>query len=86
MLYGWVKLTSFVFPGSNFRTGLTKAVVEQFTYGPAATASFFFFMSLLEHKTIEESKEEVCRKFIPTMKVIRPIVLQGCQDLMLFCN
>lgn len=69
-LYAWVKLTSFVFPVSNFRTGIAKAVLEQFSYGPAATASFFFFMSLLDNKTIDESKEEVRQKFLPTMKVM----------------
>lgn len=68
-LYGWVRLTSIVFPGSSFRAGITKAIVEQVSYGPVATASFFFFMSLLEKKTIEESGEEVKQKFLPTMKV-----------------
>lgn len=46
-----------------------KTLVEQVSYGPAATASFFFIMSLMENKTIEESKQEVLNKFWPTYKV-----------------
>lgn len=68
-LYGWVRLTTLIWPVSNVRTGITKALVEQVTYGPAATASFFFIMSLLEHKTIEQSKQELYEKFLPTIKV-----------------
>lgn len=58
-----------MWPVSNFRTAITKALVEQVTYGPAATASFFFIMSLLEYKTVEESKQELYDKFFPTIKV-----------------
>lgn len=68
-LYGWVRITTVIWPVSNFRTAITKAVVEQCTYGPMATACFFFFMSLLESKTIEESKTEVVEKLLPTVKV-----------------
>lgn len=46
-----------------------RTILEQLSYGPAATASFFFLMSLLEKKTVEESKQEVKEKFWPTYKV-----------------
>lgn len=68
-LYGWVKLTSHIWPVTNLRTALTKTLVEQVSYGPAATASFFFIISLLDHKTVEESKQEVLNKFWPTYKM-----------------
>lgn len=68
-LYGWVKLTTKMFPVQNFRTSLMKTVIEQLSYGPTATATFYFVVSLLEHKTIEESKQEVIDKFWPTYKV-----------------
>lgn len=68
-LYAWVRITSKIWPVSNVRTAIMKTVLEQLTYGPAATASFFFIISLMEEKTIEESKQEVCDKFWPTYKV-----------------
>lgn len=46
-----------------------KTVLEQLTYGPVLTTSFFFFMGLMDKKTIEESTEEVRNKFWPTYKV-----------------
>lgn len=58
-----------VFPINNFRTAVLRTIVEQLSYGPAATASFFFIFSLIEKKTIEESKQEVREKFWPTFKV-----------------
>lgn len=39
------------------------------TYGPAALACFFFGMSLLEGKTVDESYEELSKKFLPSYKV-----------------
>lgn len=71
-LFGWIKLTSRIWPVSNFRTALAKTLLEQISYGPVATASFFFLISLLENKTIEESKQEVKDKFWPTYKVYHP--------------
>lgn len=68
-LYGWVKITSKIWPVTNIRTAMMKTVLEQLSYGPLATASFFFIISLMEHKTVEESKQEVVDKFWPTYKV-----------------
>lgn len=68
-LYGWVKLTSKIWPVTNVRTAIMKTVLEQLSYGPLATASFFFIISIMEHRTIEESKMEVMEKFWPTYKV-----------------
>lgn len=68
-LYCWVKLMSKIWPVSNFRTAIMKTIIEQLSYGPLATGSFFFIISLLEHKTIEESKQEVRDKFWPTYQM-----------------
>uniref|UniRef100_A0A1W7R4V8 Putative conserved plasma membrane protein n=1 Tax=Aedes albopictus TaxID=7160 RepID=A0A1W7R4V8_AEDAL len=68
-LYGWIKLSSHMWPTMTLKAGLTKAVVEQFTYGPFAGTSFFFGMSLLEQKTVDEAIGEVKKKFPDTYKV-----------------
>ncbi|XP_053685973.1 mpv17-like protein isoform X1 [Sabethes cyaneus] len=68
-LYGWVKISSQMWPTMNLKTGITKAIVEQFSYGPFAGTSFFFGMSLLEQKTIGEAVQEVKTKFPDTYKV-----------------
>lgn len=54
---------------TNLKTGMMKAVVEQFTYGPAASVTFFYGMSLLEFKTHKEAVTEVKQKFPETWKV-----------------
>lgn len=54
-----------------------QALLEQVTYSPCAMVSFYFGMSLLEGKTVEEAKKEVEKKFLPTYKV---------QNLMIFVN
>lgn len=43
--------------------------MEQFSYGPFAMASFFFFMTLLDGGSIEDAKMEVQKKFVSTWKV-----------------
>lgn len=76
-LYGWVRLTSAMWPQTNLKSGLTKAIVEQFSYGPAASVTFFYGMSLLEFKTHKEACHEVREKFSATWKVgvcVWPIV------------
>lgn len=76
-LYAWIRISSKLWPGTSFKTSITKAVVEQLTYGPAALLCFFFGMSLLEGKSIQEAKHEVAQKFLPTWKVgvcIWPII------------
>lgn len=58
-----------MWPHTNFRSGITKAIVEQFSYGPAASVTFFYGMSLLEMKTHKEAVTEVKDKFYETWKV-----------------
>ncbi|XP_055844199.1 mpv17-like protein isoform X2 [Episyrphus balteatus] len=68
-LYGWVRLSSAMWPVTSFRTGVIKAAVEQISYTPAAMTCFFFIMSLLEMKTLREAFAEVANKVPPTYKV-----------------
>lgn len=39
------------------------------TYGPAALACFYFGMSLLEGKSVEQATDELKLKFLPSYKV-----------------
>lgn len=67
-LFIWVRFSSRLFPGRNFRTAVSKAFVEQLTYGPFAACCFFFGMGLLEGKELNDCIEEVKVKFLPTYK------------------
>lgn len=67
-LYGWIKLTTHMWPQMNLRTGIAKAVTEQFTYGPMAGVSFFTLMTLMEGRGFSEAKREVAEKFPRTYK------------------
>ncbi|XP_060663615.1 uncharacterized protein LOC133847898 [Drosophila sulfurigaster albostrigata] len=68
-LYGWVKISSAMWPQTSLRTGIVKAAVETISYTPAAMTCFYFIMSLLESKTVREAVAEVGKKVIPTYKV-----------------
>lgn len=68
-LYGWIKLTTAMWPMMSIKTGVQKAIVEQFSYGPMAGLSFFTIMSLLEGKNLSEAGDEVKDKFPGTFKV-----------------
>uniref|UniRef100_A0A182JR26 Mpv17-like protein n=1 Tax=Anopheles christyi TaxID=43041 RepID=A0A182JR26_9DIPT len=68
-IYGWVKISTIMWPKMNIRTALLKAVVEQATYGPFAGISFLYIMSLAEGKTAGEAVNEVKTKFPRTYTV-----------------
>ncbi|XP_011213370.2 PXMP2/4 family protein 4 [Bactrocera dorsalis] len=68
-LYGWVRLSSAMWPQMNLRVGITKAAVEQISYGPFAGTSFFFLMSLMEGRSVEEAVQEVKDKFPKAFEV-----------------
>uniref|UniRef100_A0A1L8D9C2 Putative conserved plasma membrane protein n=1 Tax=Nyssomyia neivai TaxID=330878 RepID=A0A1L8D9C2_9DIPT len=58
-LYMWVRFSSRLWPATNLRAGIKKALIEQVTYGPAAMVSFFFFMPLIEGRGVHQAIEEV---------------------------
>lgn len=58
-----------MFPHMNLKSGITKAIIEQFSYGPLASVTFFYGMSLMEFKTHKEAVQEVKEKFPETWEV-----------------
>lgn len=68
-LYAWVRFSSRVWPQTDLRTAMTKALVEQVTYGPFASATFFFAMTYIETRNTAMARKEVAEKFLPTYKV-----------------
>lgn len=68
-LYSWIRISTAMWPQTNLRTGVIKAIVEQLSYTPAAMTCFYFLMSILEMKTVGEAAAEVRKKFLPTYKV-----------------
>lgn len=68
-LYAWVRFSGRVWPQRDLRTAMTKALVEQVTYGPFASATFFFAMTYLETRNTALARKEVAEKFLPTYKV-----------------
>ncbi|XP_012233348.1 mpv17-like protein [Linepithema humile] len=68
-LYCWLRCASYFWPKPDLKSAITKALVEQVTYTPAAMCSFFFGMNLLELKPVSECIEEVKIKFWPTYKI-----------------
>lgn len=69
VLYAWIKFSSPFFKRKDLRTAITRAAIEQVSYGPMALSYFFFGMSLLEMKPIEACVQEVKEKFWPTYKM-----------------
>lgn len=67
-LFGWIKLTSHMWPTMSLKTGITKAVVEQFSYGPAAGVAFFTLMTLMEGRGFDDVKSELTEKFPKTYR------------------
>ncbi|XP_017477029.1 PREDICTED: mpv17-like protein [Rhagoletis zephyria] len=68
-LYGWLRVASTMWPQTNLRVGALKAIVEQISYAPFASTSFYFGMSLLEGKGFDAAVAEVKDKFPKTVKV-----------------
>ncbi|XP_045519740.1 mpv17-like protein [Pieris brassicae] len=76
-LYIWFSIASAVWPGSTLKSAVIKTCIETITYTPFAMCSFYFGMSLLEGKSVEDAVAEVKAKFWPTYKVgasVWPIV------------
>lgn len=67
-LYGWIRVSSHMWPKMNIRSGLSKALTEQISYGPIASCCFFTLMTLMEGRSLADAKNEVCEKFPRTYK------------------
>uniref|UniRef100_A0A182W7Z3 Mpv17-like protein n=1 Tax=Anopheles minimus TaxID=112268 RepID=A0A182W7Z3_9DIPT len=68
-IYGWVKISTIMWPNMNLKTAVFKAIVEQATYGPFAGVSFLYIMSLAEGATPGEAMQELKLKFPQTYKI-----------------
>lgn len=68
-LYGWVRISTIMFPSPSLKAAFYKAIIEQISYTPFAMTSFYFGMSLLESKTVNEALTEVSTKVPSTYKV-----------------
>ncbi|CAL7947484.1 unnamed protein product [Xylocopa violacea] len=68
-LYCWLRCSTYFWPKTDLKSAITKALVEQVTYSPAAMCCFFFGINLLEMKPISECIDEVKQKFWPTYKI-----------------
>uniref|UniRef100_A0A336K559 CSON011317 protein n=1 Tax=Culicoides sonorensis TaxID=179676 RepID=A0A336K559_CULSO len=68
-LYAWVRLSTIMFPQPGVKSAIAKALIEQISYTPFAMTCFYFGMSLMEGKNINEAAGEVKSKFLPTYKV-----------------
>ncbi|XP_054729710.1 mpv17-like protein [Anastrepha obliqua] len=68
-LYGWLRVASTMWPQTNLRIGVLKAIVEQMSYAPFASTSFYFGMTMLEGKGIDAAIAEVKDKFPKTVKI-----------------
>ncbi|XP_037026586.1 mpv17-like protein [Bradysia coprophila] len=68
-MFLWMRFTATIWPGRSFKSSISKAITEQFTYDPAAICTFLFLMTLFEGKSTEDAKQEVKDKFFDTYKV-----------------
>lgn len=68
-LFAWVRFSGRIWPQRDLRTAMKKALVEQVTYGPFASATFFFAMTYMETRNTALARQEVADKFLPTYKV-----------------
>lgn len=74
-MFLWMRFTATIWPGRSFKSSISKAITEQFTYDPAAICAFLFLMTLFEGKSTEDAKQEVFIFFfkIDNGKVVIPI-------------
>lgn len=58
-MFYWMRFTATLFPGRSFRSSISRAVLEQFSYDPTAILVFLYMMTLFEGKSKEDAKQEV---------------------------
>lgn len=67
--YIWIKWMTRVFPKSNMRSAVTRALLEVVTLSPISLSSFFFSMEMMDSWDVRKSMNEVEDKLFPTWKV-----------------
>ncbi|KAI8129586.1 hypothetical protein FF38_10647 [Lucilia cuprina] len=68
-IYAWMRLASIMWPRTDIRSSMCKAITEQVAYDPMAISTFLFTMSLMEGKTVEEARREVSSKFFDAYRI-----------------
>lgn len=60
-MFVWIRIATSIWPRTNFRSSISKALTELCCYDPVSICTFMFVMSLLENKTIAEAEDEVSK-------------------------
>lgn len=59
-MYVWIRIANRLWPRTDFKSSISKALTELICYDTWAIAAFLFGMSLLEGRTLNEANAEVC--------------------------
>lgn len=58
-IYCWIRLAGVMWPRTDIKSSLCKAITEQTAYDPMAISSFLFFMTLMEGNSYAQARQEV---------------------------
>lgn len=58
-MFLWMRFAATLWPGRTFKSSISKAITEQFTYDPAAICTFLYLMTLFEGKSSQDARNEV---------------------------
>jgi len=67
-IYVWIRLAGVMWPRTDIKSSLCKAITEQTAYDPMAISSFLFFMTLMEGNSYAEARREV-RSLLPLSRL-----------------
>ncbi|KAH8318128.1 hypothetical protein KR074_010471 [Drosophila pseudoananassae] len=68
-IYAWIRLAGIMWPRTDIKSSICKAVTEQAAYDPMAISSFLFCMTLMEGNSYKDARREVADKFLEAYKV-----------------
>ncbi|XP_013098112.1 uncharacterized protein LOC106080998 [Stomoxys calcitrans] len=68
-LYMWMRVAAVMWPRTDIKSSMCKALTELVAYDPIAIGTFLFTMSRMEGRSTEESRQEVYSKFLDAYKV-----------------
>lgn len=62
-LYAWVRVAAAMWPKTDIKSSLCKAITEQIGFDPFAISLFLYTMSIMDGKSSFEAKKEVSFQF-----------------------
>ncbi|XP_017471160.1 PREDICTED: mpv17-like protein 2 isoform X2 [Rhagoletis zephyria] len=68
-IYVWIRLAGVMWPRTDIKSSLCKAITEQAAYDPFAISTFLFTMNLMDGGKYEQAKKEVSDKFLDAYRV-----------------